>query len=268
MHILALLKRLASKFKLIHRGDRKRIRRVYAKLLYRKASIQILEQRAMMAFDLAAGSPLSLGANNPRFIEAADFNRDGIQDLATTSRDSSNISVALGFGGGQFGVPTTTSLTNRPDSLKAADFNEDGILDLVVGGFLTATHIGILLGTGSGGFGAPSFIDAGGLFTTGVTVADLNGDGHLDLATANYSSDSISILLGNGTGAFAAATPLAVGARPFSIAASDFDGNSTLDLAIGNFGSDNLTICPASATGLSRPSVPQYQSVMPHLHCD
>jgi hypothetical protein len=66
-----------------------------------------------------------------------------------------------------------------------------------------------------------------------VAIADLNGDGTADLATANNSSNDISVLLGNGSGGFSAATgsPFAVGNAPSSVAIGDVNGDGKPDLA-------------------------------------
>ena len=54
----------------------------------------------------------------------------------------------------------------------------------------------------------------------------------LDLAVANQGSDSISILLGNGTGSFGTATNFPLGTPPFSVAVGDFNGDTFFDLAV------------------------------------
>src|SRR5438270_872665 len=55
-----------------------------------------------------------------------------------------------------------------------------------------------------------------------VRTADFNGDGRLDLAVANQSSNTVSILLGNGDGTFQPAQDFATGAGPQSLAVDDF----------------------------------------------
>ncbi|MEH2462372.1 FG-GAP-like repeat-containing protein [Nostoc sp.] len=67
-----------------------------------------------------------------------------------------------------------------------------------------------------------------------VTVGDFNADGKLDLAVANYSSNTVSVLLGNGTGGFANATNFTVGNNLNSVTVGDFNGDSKLDLAVAN----------------------------------
>ena len=67
-----------------------------------------------------------------------------------------------------------------------------------------------------------------------VAIGDLNGDGKPDLATANHNSNTVSIRLGDGTGAFGAATNFGVGAVPHSVAIGDFNGDGKPDLAVAN----------------------------------
>jgi len=63
---------------------------------------------------------------------------------------------------------------------------------------------------------------------------DFNGDKLLDLVVANSGSNTISVLLGNGRGGFAAAVDFPVGLGPASIAMADFNGDLKLDLAVAN----------------------------------
>src|SRR5258708_11198224 len=67
-----------------------------------------------------------------------------------------------------------------------------------------------------------------------VAVGDFNGDGKLDLAVANSDSNTVSILLGTGTGSFGPKTDFGTGAHPLSVAVGDFNGDGKLDLAIAN----------------------------------
>src|SRR5262245_50867667 len=63
-----------------------------------------------------------------------------------------------------------------------------------------------------------------------------NDDSVLDLAVANSSDSSVSVLLGNGDGTFQSAlTPApSTGANPHSLAVGDFDNDGKLDLATAN----------------------------------
>lgn len=67
-----------------------------------------------------------------------------------------------------------------------------------------------------------------------VAAADVNGDGHLDLVTADYSQSSISVLIGNGDGTFRPHVDYASGTGPRALAVTDLDGNGTLDVVTLN----------------------------------
>ena len=89
-------------------------------------------------------------------------------------------------------------------------------------------------------------------------MGDFNGDGKLDLAVANQSSNNVSILLGTGTGSFSAATNFAVGELLISVAVGDFNGDGKPDLAVAN----QFPITSRSCWALARAaSVPQPTSL-------
>ena len=76
------------------------------------------------------------------------------------------------------------------------------------------------------------FFTSPGGAPTSVAVADLNGDGFPDAATANGATGNVSVLLANGLGGFKAAVTYAAGTDPAAIVAGDFNGDGIADLAI------------------------------------
>src|ERR1035437_7851122 len=82
-----------------------------------------------------------------------------------------------------------------------------------------------------------------------VCSADFNGDFKADLATANGSSNNVSVLLGTGVGSFGAATNFAVGATPVSVITADFNGDGKADLAVSNNLSSTVSILLGTGTG-------------------
>ncbi|MDZ8189419.1 MAG: FG-GAP-like repeat-containing protein, partial [Nostoc sp. ChiSLP02] len=82
-----------------------------------------------------------------------------------------------------------------------------------------------------------------------VKVADFNKDGNLDLAVANYDSDDVSVLLGNGSGGFGAASNLGVGSSPYSVAVGDFNKDGNLDLVAANSFSNNVSVLLGNGSG-------------------
>src|SRR5207248_582797 len=76
-----------------------------------------------------------------------------------------------------------------------------------------------------------------------VTVGDFNGDGELDLAVANFNSNTISVLLNTPVfQSFAPQTTFGAGNNPRSVAIGDFNGDGKLDLAIANSNSSTLSV--------------------------
>jgi hypothetical protein len=145
-------------------------------------------------FTQASTSPISLGQNLSAIV-TDDFNGDGKLDLAVTDSVGNAVIILLGNGDGTFGAPTTIPVGNGPDAIVAADFNNDGKLDLAVANYGDGT-ITLLLGNGDGTFtqasGSPYAV---GQYPYQIAAADFNGDGKLDLATANLSDYTVSILL-------------------------------------------------------------------------
>src|SRR6266481_3523225 len=97
-------------------------------------------------------------------------------------------------------------------------------------------------------FGSFRSFDAG-FSPISVASGDFNGDGHKDLATANYGSNDVSILMGNGDATFNAAINYEVGINPTSIATGDYDGDGNADLAVANFSSNDVSILLSKGDG-------------------
>ena len=150
-----------------------------------------------------------------------------------------------------FAAPATTATGATPEGVAIGDFNGDGILDMAVANSGDST-ISVYLGNGTGGFAAAT----GSPITVGtnpyaIAVGDFNGDGKLDLAVANSNSSNVTVLLGNGTGGFTAATgsPFAVGSAPKSIAVGDFNNDGVLDLAVTNCNELSVSLLIGNGTG-------------------
>jgi FG-GAP-like repeat/Abnormal spindle-like microcephaly-assoc'd, ASPM-SPD-2-Hydin/Protein of unknown function (DUF1573) len=69
-----------------------------------------------------------------------------------------------------------------------------------------------------------------------VAAANFNGDSFMDLAIANESDNTVSILLGNGNGTFQPQVTYPTGAGPLGVAVGDFNHDGFLDLAVVNSG--------------------------------
>jgi hypothetical protein len=76
----------------------------------------------------------------------------------------------------------------------------------------------------------------------GLALADMNGDGHLDLVAADDLSNDVGILPGNGDGTFQTETPYAAGVNPVAVAVGDLNGDGRLDIIAVDFDSNELSV--------------------------
>jgi VCBS repeat protein len=221
-------------------------------------NVTILLGNGSGSFSPAAGSPVTVGSL-PQAIAVANLNGAGGLDLAVVNEGTSNVSILLGNGTGGFTPGSPVSTGAAPSDVGTADVNADGKADLIVAN-TDGNSVSILLGDGLGAFanstGSPVGVGTG---PEGTAAADYNGDGKLDLAVANTGTPypgNLTILLGNGTGAFtaSASTILAEGA-PTTVAAADLTGDTKPDLAVANYDTGNLTVqlntTPATPTAVT-----------------
>ena len=83
-------------------------------------------------------------------------------------------------------------------------------------------------------FSDPVSYKSGGKNPNSVAVGDFNGDGKLDIAVANSSTNNVGVLLGNGDGTFQIARTYDAGDTPYAIRVGDFNHDGKLDIAVTN----------------------------------
>ena len=185
-------------------------------------------------------------------LAVGDVNGDGKPDVLITNQCASSgdcsrgaVGVLLGNGDGTVRRAVIYATAGwSANGIVAADVNGDGKLDVLVAGcglsdcWVPNGTVTVLLGKGDGTFQAPIAYDSGGRDANGLAVADLNGDGELDVVVANTVDRSVGVLLGNGDGTFQSplAFPTSSGTFDYSVAVSDLDGDGKLDVLVSNCG--------------------------------
>jgi hypothetical protein len=180
---------------------------------------------------------------NPESLVAADFNMDGIPDLAVPNEYGGPVfylSVLLGNSDGSFQTQTLFSSGICPVAIAAADFNGDGKTDLVTANF-DGKSVSILLGNGDGTF-SPGVDYPVGSDAHSIATGDFNNDGKLDVLVAVKGSNTVLLLLGNGDGTFSTGNSLTTGPSPKSIAVADLNGNGKLDAVVANSGYNTVSV--------------------------
>ena len=223
--------------------------------------------------------------NSPAAVVMADVNGDGKQDIIEIGSDQT-VAVLLGNGDGTFNSPNAyyvTGTATTPEALAVADVNGDGKPDIIVVNNAVAT-VSVLLGNGDGTFKAqtadqaalghgtpaPSYTVGAGVIS--VTLADLDGDGFLDIVTADFTDNTISVLMNKGNGTFQPRTTVLVGNGPDFVTTADMNKDGKADILVSDSNDNAFTVLLGKGDGTftllpevsvsARPAQPTLQMVV------
>ncbi|MCW2857484.1 MAG: repeat-containing protein [Marmoricola sp.] len=234
-------------------------------------------------------APSVPGPNLALGMAVADFNGDGIPDMAVTEsiptlgglRSPEDIAgdllhgivpstllhgtvkILFGNGDGTFRPAASYSIGTLSELVRYADINEDGKGDLVILNALGGNDASILLGLGGGRFAPERRIHVGGPGSLepldvrtvdgaeGLQLVDFNRDGHLDMVVTQMISSTLVIFAGDGHGNFRFEGQQSVTGFPEDLLAGDLDGDRCPDLAVPG----NVPPVGASDVGVARVSI-------------
>jgi hypothetical protein len=188
--------------------------------------------------------------NTPYSVVAADVNGDGKVDLISANTGANTLTVLTNNGSGGFTLASSPG-SGGAGMVVAADVNRDGKVDLVGVILGSPGSLLVLTNNGSGGFGSNATLSVG-IFPRWLTTADVNGDGAVDLISANQTPSTLSVLTNNGSGGFTLASSPSTGdfTFPFSVTAADVNGDGKVDLITANgISSGTLSVLTNDGSG-------------------
>jgi hypothetical protein len=194
--------------------------------------------------------------SGPFAVAIGDVDGDGKPDLATANNNSNTVSVLRNTstaGTVSFASKLDVGAGAYPISLSIGDVDGDGKPDLAVANFFTDNTVSVLRNTST--VGAVSFAARvsflAGLGLQSVSIGDVDGDGKPDLATANYTDNTVSVLRNTstaGTVSFATTLDVGTGSGPSSVAIGDVDGDGKPDLTTANYTDNTVSVLRNTST--------------------
>ena len=201
----------------------------------KSSDVSILINNGLGLFPSTTNYPTGLV---PRCVDGADFDGDGDFDICTSDYIGMTTTILENDGNGVFSILAQYPMST-PAFLWVDDIDSDGYQDILVlhwdedavdPAFSPALFLP-LLNNGDGSFTAGPTSWIGRQPRCGAS-ADLNGDGILDVVTANYNSQDLSIVMGLGKGQWADGLSFPLSGNPRYLVLEDLDDDGDIDIAV------------------------------------
>lgn len=184
---------------------------------------------------------------------AGDLDGDGYPDLIIPNERSNDLRVFINDGLGGYSNFSTYTIPGgaRPSTNEGADFDGDGLIDFAVGN--SASNLVSLFRGGAGGALSHAANHVGDDGVRGLCVVDLDGDGSMDVVTANRrggGDGNVSLFINGGSGAFGPGLAFeAGGVGETACAAADANGDGIIDVFVGAIRSGEVILLLGDGRG-------------------
>lgn len=194
----------------------------------------------------SASSSTAIGQSDAWRMESADFNGDGIDDVAIAGGSSYNITVALSNGDGSWTSNDFETQTQFTGYLAVADYDNDGDMDIATSTRQNTANFEVFMNDGTGtSFTKNTFTGPTGR-SCGIATGDFNNDDYADLVFTCYVWGSFSVYLNNGSGGFPSRTDYSGGVNSawgqYGLAVLDFNGDNNEDIVLATGASCKLRV--------------------------
>jgi hypothetical protein len=204
------------------------------------------------------------GGANPVHLAVGYLPGDSYLDIVVAlagAPDSKNIGVLKGKPDGTFATPTTYSSGGySPHFVALGYLPGDSLLDVIVTSKSNSADpdgIRVLTSRVGGGFNTPAPYSSGGTSPLSLALADMGGDGTLDVVVNNIGSNNVAVLTGIASGGFGPPTTYSTGgSMPYNLAVADIGGDGRLDIAVTNHDDNNVAVLMNPCGGPSPTSTP------------
>lgn len=183
---------------------------------------------------------------------AADFDLDGVLDLAVCDTNEQRVTIARGLGNAVFAAPELLLPGSTIGAAAAIDFDMDGQQDLLVSSGLLggqgSAAVSVLTGLGGGAYQLTNTFDAGLWLAEDIAVTDLNNDGLMDIVLGR-TGPNVSILTQGPAGDFTATFLPAVADDPTHITVADLNEDGFPDIAAMSRTSQTISLWLSNGGG-------------------
>ncbi len=186
----------------------------------------------------------------PIAMAAGHANQSGRQDIFVANLNENTVTVLTNAGNCVLLLRSNITVGTGPTAIVVTDINNDTFSDVITAN--TNGTLTILQGDGTGDFVFNTnltIIENGDPQPAALATGDFNGDGKIDLVTANSASNSITILTNSFGTNFVVAANYDAGTTPRSVVVRDLNRDNVLDIVVANENSGDLSVFLGSSDG-------------------